>query len=245
MSTRIIAPTLPRVAALYCRVSSKKQDEDDKTSLKTQLAALKTLAAELGWAIDDRYIYDDRFTDEELHQRPALAQLRQDAKTRAFGLVLAYNVYALAKNQAHMAILLDEWEQAGIGLQFATEKLENTPLGRMILAARTFAAEVEGERRKDRMHRALTARVENGKPANTSRPNFGYQFPDILDKHGRLVKDKDHQERNPETWPQAERIWLAGLAGHTFAALRRTSPATTSRRRPAGINGAPAPSATS
>ena len=44
------APTLPRIAALYCRVSSKAQADDDrhKTSLKTQLAALQMRAAEMG-----------------------------------------------------------------------------------------------------------------------------------------------------------------------------------------------------
>ena len=37
------APALPRIAALYCRMSSKTQADDDrhKTSLKTQLAALQ------------------------------------------------------------------------------------------------------------------------------------------------------------------------------------------------------------
>jgi site-specific DNA recombinase len=211
---RYKGPALPHITALYCRVSSKRQGEDDKTSLKTQLAALKKYAADLGWAVDDRYIYEDRYSGEELHQRPALARLRQDAKTRAFGLVLAYNVYALAKNQAHMAILLDEWEHIGIGLDFATEKLENDSQGRLMLAARTFAAEVEGERRKDRMIRSMVARAQLGKPPNGVRPTFGYQWPDVRDKQGRLTKT--NQERNPTTWPIVERIWARALTGGTL-----------------------------
>jgi site-specific DNA recombinase len=214
---RYTQAALPHVAALYLRVSSRKQGEDDKASLPTQRKALDDLAAELGYAVDEAYVYEDQFTGEELHQRPALSRLRADAHGRHFAIVLAYNVYALAKNTAHMAILLDEWEQIGVGLQFATESLENTPLGRMILNARTFAAEVEGERRKDRMRRALMTRVERGKPANGVRPNYGYQWSDARGHDGKLLKEK--LERNPATWPIVERIWRAGLAGHTLRGI--------------------------
>jgi site-specific DNA recombinase len=215
--SRYSEPPLPRVAALYCRVSSKKQGADDKASLPTQRAALQEMATSLGYAVEESYVYEDQYTGEELHQRPALSRLRSDAHARRFGLVLAYNVYALAKNTAHMAILLDEWEHIGVGLQFATEELENTPLGRMILNARTFAAEVEGERRKDRMRRALMTRVQRGKPANGSRPSYGYQWPNVRDASGRLTKER--QERNAATWPIVERIWRAGLAGHTLRGI--------------------------
>jgi site-specific DNA recombinase len=215
---RYVAPVLPRVAALYCRVSTKRQGEDDKASLPTQLAALQALAADLGYAVDDLYTYQDMHSGEELHQRPELTRLRQDAQERRFGLVLAYNVYALAKNTAHMAILKDDWDQIGIGLQFAIEELEDTPLGRMILSARTFAAEVEGERRKDRMQRALMAQVQRGKPASGKRPPYGYQWPDVRDaRTGKLKKDR--LERDPLTWPVVERIWREALGGRTLRAM--------------------------
>ncbi|HKB46268.1 MAG TPA: recombinase family protein, partial [Ktedonobacterales bacterium] len=113
MSARYQPVPLPRIAALYCRVSSKKQAEDDKTSLQTQLAALQAKAAALGYATAPDSTYSEAFSGEELHQRPVLSRLREDARARRFALVLAYNVYALAKNQAHTAILLDEWECLG------------------------------------------------------------------------------------------------------------------------------------
>jgi hypothetical protein len=46
----------------------------------------------------------------------------------------------------------------------------------MILSARTFAAEVEGERRKDRMHRARHARALAGHLIPGIRPLYGYQW---------------------------------------------------------------------
>jgi site-specific DNA recombinase len=217
---RITPPILPRVAALYCRVSSAAQAANDKTSLHTQLAALQAKAAELGHTTSSEWTYQDTHSGEELHQRPALSRLREDARAGRFGLVLAYNVYALAKNQAHIAILLDEWEHLGIGLQFVTEELENTPLGRLILNARTFAAKVEGERRRDRMQRALLAQVQSGRMAPSARAPYGYQWPDGPD--ARMASGalrRDHLERNPVTWPIVERIWREALAGRTLRAI--------------------------
>jgi site-specific DNA recombinase len=206
---------LPNIAALYPRVSSKPQGEEDKASLPTQLAALKKLAAQLGADVDERYIYEERASGEELHQRPALSRLREDVRSRRFRYVLAYNPYALAKRREHMAILLDEWEQRGVTVRFATEQPGDTREAKIVADLNTYATEIDTERRKDRMHRALMDRVHrHGQAANKVRPSFGYQWADERDKEGKLLKER--QVRNDQTWPIAERIWTRALAGHTL-----------------------------
>ena len=72
----------------------------------------------------------------------------------------------------------------------------------------------EDERRKDRMMRSIVARAQLGKLPNGVRPTFGYQWPDVRDKQGRLTKT--NQERNPTTWPIVERIWARALTGGTL-----------------------------
>src|SRR5260370_22303043 len=120
---------------------------------------MRAHAERLGYATCDEYTYVERHTGEELYERPALSRLREDAKRRPFGLVLVYSVERLARNSAYVQIVLDELERLGIGLQFATEELENTPLGRAIMNMRAYAGEVETERRKDRFQRAKMARA--------------------------------------------------------------------------------------
>jgi DNA invertase Pin-like site-specific DNA recombinase len=208
---------LPRIAALYCCVSSQRQAEDDRTSLQTQLAALRAKAAELGYATADDFTYMEAFNGEELIERPMLSRLREDARARKFAIVLAYNVYALAKNQAHLAILHDEWERAGVALDFVTEQLEDTPIGRAILALRAFAAEVEGERRKDRITRARVPRVQSGKPAVGHRPNYGYQWADVRLADGRLSRER--LEVDPVTAPIVVRMYELVDAGHTLRGI--------------------------
>jgi hypothetical protein len=49
------APTLPRVAALYARVSKAIQGTEDKASLPTQLAAMRAYAEEHGYAVTEEF----------------------------------------------------------------------------------------------------------------------------------------------------------------------------------------------
>jgi len=223
MSARYTAPTLPRMAALYARVSSVAQGEDGKASLPTQLAEMRAHAERLGYATCDEFTYVERHSGEELYERPELLRLRDDAKRRPhapFGLVLVYSVERLARNSAHVQIVLDEWERLGIGLQFATEELENTPLGRAIMNMRAYAGEVETERRKDRFARAKLARVHAGKPIPGKRPTFGYEWTDARRADGRLAREQ--LVENPLTAPVMRRIWAMADAGGTQRGIAST-----------------------
>jgi DNA invertase Pin-like site-specific DNA recombinase len=214
---KYVAPTLPRIAALYCRVSTGQQAVEGKASLPTQLAALKSKAAEMGYAVDERFIYTDAHSGEELFERPHLARLFADAKARQFGLVLAYNSYALVKNTAHLAILTHEWKYAGIKLAFATEEVDDTAAGRIMRELHTFATEMDGDRRKDCMDRARRDKAERGKPAGASRANFGYRWAEVRRPDGRLSRER--LEINPDTAPVMERLFARADAGQTLRSM--------------------------
>lgn len=210
-------------------------DGRHKTSLKTPLAALQLKAAELGYAIAPEYMYMEVFNGEELIERPELSRLRDDARERRFAIVLAYNVYALAKNQAHLAILHDEWQHLGVALDFVTEQLEDTPIGRAILSLHAFAAAVEGERRKDRIIRARLARVKGGRAVvghhPGHHPNYGYQWADTRLPDGRLARER--LEMNPETAPIVVRMFERWTRALRSVRLPRGPPAKGSRPLPA------------
>jgi site-specific DNA recombinase len=202
---RFSPPILPRTAALYARVSSTRQGAEGKASLPTQLDAMRAYAEAHGFATSDEYTYVEKHSGEELYERPALTRLRDDAKRRPFGRVLAYSVERLARNSAYVQIVLDELERLGMQLQFATEQLEDTPLGRAINNMRAYAGEVETERRRDRVHRAKMARVQSGKPLAGSRSTYGYDWADERRADGRLARER--LVENPVTAPIMRRIW--------------------------------------
>src|SRR5260221_1218338 len=127
---RYTPPTLPRIAALYARVSSTRQGADDKASLPTQLDAMRSYAEAHGYATCDAYTYVEMHTGEELYERPELSRLRDDAKRRPFGLVLAYSVDRLPRASAYVQIVFEEVKRLGIRLPVATAEMEDTPLAR-------------------------------------------------------------------------------------------------------------------
>jgi site-specific DNA recombinase len=132
-------------AAICVRVSTAGQGEDG-TSLKTQEAACRRCAAEHGYCVDEAHIYREIFSGALLHERPGLSTLRAAARAGGFDVVICYAVDRLSRNQVHIAILLDDLQTAGVGLEFVTESFEDSPVGKFILNARTFVAEMEREK---------------------------------------------------------------------------------------------------
>ena len=130
---RYVAPPLPRVAALYPRVSDPAQDRDDKTSLKTQEAGERAWADANGYAVDEQYIYRERHSAEEYYERPELTRLRADAKARRFSVVVVHSVERLARDPIHQGIIIEEPDRVGVKVHFVTEPIDNdTPDGQLV-----------------------------------------------------------------------------------------------------------------
>ncbi len=111
MGRRIEDIPLPRIAALYPRVSDRKQDEDEKTSLKTQEAGERAWALANGYTVEERYIYRERHSAEEYYERPELTRLRTDAKARRFAIVAVHSVERLSRDAIHLGIIMEELER--------------------------------------------------------------------------------------------------------------------------------------
>src|SRR5262245_56141723 len=107
----------PNVAAIYTRVSTREQ-EDEGTSLISQEVACRAFAAERGYTVDERHIYRETFSGAKLWERPALSAMREAVRGGAVGAIVAYALDRLSREQAHLYILDDECERAGVELLF-------------------------------------------------------------------------------------------------------------------------------
>jgi site-specific DNA recombinase len=212
-------------AAIYCRVSTASQaeskdkaapkDADDKqqeTSLETQAVACVRYATQHGYRVDPDHIYQEVYTGANLWDRPKMMQLRQRLRAREVDVVLAYAVDRLSRDQAHTFILLDEAERHGARLEFVTETFEATPIGKFILSAKAFAAEVERQKITERTHRGRRSRLDSGRPLPGIRPLYGYCWAD--ERKARLAFD-------PVTHRTARRLFDALLAGSSLRQLAR------------------------
>lgn len=167
----IVAPVATLRAAIYCRVSTERQEQDG-SSLDSQEAAGRAYCDQHAYAVVASY--REAFTGGEFHGRPRLGELRAAVRAGEIDVVVAYAVDRVSRDQTHIWILLDELERAGARLELVTEPLDQTPTGKFLLSARAFAAEVERQKRKEQTSRAVRTRAKSGLLYGTGSNLYGY-----------------------------------------------------------------------
>src|SRR5262245_32529058 len=131
-----------RRVVLYCRVSTSRQ-ETDGTSLDTQEEkGLRYLTEVKGVPRDQIDVYKEVYTGANLLDRPDLSKIRGRLWQGEVRLLCPYAVDRLARNQVHMAILLDQLEQVHCELDFVIEDFSDDPFGRYMLTTMAFLAEL-------------------------------------------------------------------------------------------------------
>jgi DNA invertase Pin-like site-specific DNA recombinase len=172
-------------AAIYVRVSTLGQE--DNTSLDTQEAACRAYCASQGYEIIGTW--RETHSGAQLWERPSLTDLRTKIRASGLDVVVAYALDRLSRDQNHVGILLDEWKRHGVRMEFVTERFEDTAVGRFLIGAQAFAAELEREKIRERTMRGLKARLDAGLRYPGSKPKYGYCWGD--DRKGTLEIRED------------------------------------------------------
>ncbi len=161
--------------ALYCRVSTEKQAEDDKTSLEEQERVCREFAERQGWAVEKVYV-DPGISGETIDERPAMRNLLIEAAGGKFGVVVAQHQDRLARGD-------DAFRQVGgvlkaAGVKFATPAgvLDlGMPADRFTFNIFAAVAAYENDRLKERMLGGKIARARRGVFAFNVEP-YGYRW---------------------------------------------------------------------
>ncbi len=99
--------------------------------------------------------------------------------------MICYAVDRLSRNQAHIYIVVEEFDRAGTRLEFVTEDFEDSAVGKFLLSAKGFAAEIEREKILERSIRGKRARdrtlcqslsTRAAEPRGSARPKCRYSF---------------------------------------------------------------------
>jgi site-specific DNA recombinase len=162
----------PPIAAIYCRVSTTAQSEEG-TSLVSQEAACRAHAEALGYAVGP--IFTDVHSGADLFGRDGMEALLQSIKQREVGVVIAHALDRLSRNQTHFGLIYSEASHAGVPIELVTEKLDDTPVGRFVMAANSFSAEIEREKIRERSLRGKKTRIQSGKLHNHAGELYGYR----------------------------------------------------------------------
>ena len=108
-----------RVAAIYARVSSERQRQDE--TIQSQTVGLRELAAERGLLVAEDLVFEDEGFSGATLTRPALERLRDRAAEGAFEVLLCHAPDRLARRYAYQVLLLEELARVGVEVCFAKE----------------------------------------------------------------------------------------------------------------------------
>jgi site-specific DNA recombinase len=172
-----------RVAAIYARVSSERQRQDE--TIQSQTVGLRELAAERGLLLPDDLIFEDEGFSGATLVRPALERLRDRAAEGAFEVLLCHAPDRLARRYAYQVLLLDEFARVGVEVCFAKEPERGaSPEDELLRQFQGMIAEYERAQIRERTRRGKLHRARTGSQAVLSCAPYGYRY----------VKKTEHSE---------------------------------------------------
>ena len=191
---------------IYVRVSTAGQE--DRSSLETQEASCRAYALEQGYEV--AAVHREVFTGAELFDRPQLSALRDAVRRREVDVVVAHALDRLTRSQAHLGVILSEADYAGVAIELVTERLEDTPEGRLLQSVRGFVAEMERLKIAERTVRGRKARAQTGKLLPGKAAPYGYRWRNA---------DKGALEIDPIGGPIVQRIFREVFDGNTIRGI--------------------------
>ena len=192
-------------AAIYVRVSTDAQADNDRVSLPDQIRRCLDRALADGYEVAKPHIFSDTVSGtKDETDRPGFGALMASARARSFERVYVLALDRLSRDLIVGVRTLEEFEKLGLGFVSLQEAGVENPLVRNLLL--TLASE---ERKK------IVARTMNGKRIKRARG----QFVSGTVPYGYRRADGLTLEPCPEEAPVLRRIYEDMIAGGRTAFL--------------------------
>jgi site-specific DNA recombinase len=161
-------------AALYARVSSARQKKDQ--TIGSQTAALRAHARQLGLEVPEEWIFCDEGHSGATLVRPALEALRDLAAQGCVDVVLCYSPDRLARKFAYQALLVEEFNRAGVRVEFVNGPRGDSPEDQLLIQFQGMFAEYEKAQLMERYRRGKAYRARSGSVNVLGGAPFGYRY---------------------------------------------------------------------
>ena len=164
----------PTRAAIYARVSSEKQAQQD--TIASQIQALRARVGEEGLTLDEELCFiDDGYSGSTL-VRPALERLRDQAAAGAIDRLYVHSPDRLARRYAYQALLVDEMQHCGVELVFLNRPLGKGPEDDLLLQVQGIVAEYERAKILERSRRGKLHAARRGRVSVMAHAPYGYRY---------------------------------------------------------------------
>jgi site-specific DNA recombinase len=216
-----------KTAAIYARVSSDKQREEN--TIASQTAALVAFARAQQFEVPKEWVFeDDGYSGANLI-RPGLERVRDLA---AEGLIQAVLIYApdrLSRRYAHQILLIEELARAGVETLFVRAPRGSTPEDELLVQFQGMIAEYERAQILERSRRGKRHRARQGEVSVLSGAPFGYRFIRKTD-HSAAYYQIDEEQARIVQW-MFELYTVQGLSIGAIARLLNEQAIPTCKRR--------------
>jgi len=179
------------MAAIYARVSSTRQKEQD--TIASQTAAVRTFAEQQALEVCDEWTFEDEGVSGATLVRPALDRLRDLVAQVPVEVVLVYSPDRLARRYAYQALLIEEFARAGTEVRFVNAPAGDTPEDRLLVQFQGMIAEYERAQIAERTRRGKLHRARAGSVNVLGGAPYGYRYVKKSDDADARYEIIEHQ----------------------------------------------------
>lgn len=161
-------------AAIYARVSSARQKQDD--TIASQTAALRAHAVTSRFEVAEEWVFQDEGHSGATLIRPALERLRDLVAGVGVDVVLCYSRDRLAREFAYQALLIEEFARCGTRVEFVNGPRGDSPEDALLVEFQGMFAEYEKAQIMERYRRGKGHRARTGSVNVLGGAPFGYRY---------------------------------------------------------------------
>src|SRR6201993_2773498 len=163
-----------KAAAIYARVSSEQQKEEN--TIASQTAALIEFAREQGYSVPDDWVIEDEGFSGASLLRPGLERLRDLAAEGHIQAVLIHSPDRLSRKYAYQVLLTEEFARHGGETIFLKAPHSGTPEDQLMLQFQGMIAEYERAQILERSRRGKRHRAKAGEVSVLGGAPYGYRY---------------------------------------------------------------------
>jgi len=163
-----------KTAAIYARVSSDKQKEEN--TIASQTAALVEFARNHGYDVPGEWVFEDEGFSGASLVRPGLERLRDLAAEGQVETILVHAPDRLSRKYAYQILLTEEFARNGVETVFVKAPQSATPEDQLLLQFQGMIAEYERAQILERSRRGKRHRARQGQISVLSGAPYGYRY---------------------------------------------------------------------
>src|SRR5216117_2414165 len=163
-----------RMAAIYARVSSEQQREEN--TIASQTASLIEFAKSNNLEVPEEWVCEDEGYSGATLERPGLERVRDLAAEGQIQVMLAYSPDRLSRKYAYQILLIEEFARHGVETVFVKSPQGDSAEDQLLVQFQGMIAEYERAQILERSRRGKRHRAQSGEVSVLSNALYGYRY---------------------------------------------------------------------